>query len=72
MMKNLHRFSFIWLSIPMPATLSLTPVVAVSYDGQLKDEAREADLLYTSQIRTDCAGDNVCKKCPGEHRPKSA
>ncbi len=42
MMKNLHRFSYIWLSIPMPAMLSLTPVVAVSYDGQLKDEAREA------------------------------
>ena len=42
MMKNSHRFSFICLSIPMPATLSLTPVVAVSYDGQLKDEAKEA------------------------------
>jgi hypothetical protein len=43
MMMNSRRFSFIWLNIPMPATLSLTPVVAVSYDGQLKGVVREAE-----------------------------
>ena len=42
MMTNSPRFSFIWLSIPMLGTLSLTPVVAVSCDGQLKGVAREA------------------------------
>jgi hypothetical protein len=42
MTTNSHRFSFIWLNTPMLATLSLTPAVAVSCDGQLKGVAREA------------------------------